>query len=41
MIDEDKARLEKDAQLSLEEKLQRLDSHLEAMTTRYEPHAKS
>ncbi len=34
MIDEDKARLEKDAHLSLEDKIQGLDSQLEAMTTR-------
>ena len=34
MIDEDKARLEEDAQLSLQDKISNLDSHLEAMNTR-------
>ena len=34
MIDEDKARLEEAAQLSLEDKIQRLDTYLGAMTTR-------
>jgi hypothetical protein len=34
MIDEDKARLEEAAQMSLEDKIANLDSHVEAMTTR-------